>query len=304
MNRKIALIDAYNIMYRAFHGNKADLKTQDGIPTNALHTMLRMIVSIKKYNNYDFGVVVFDGKGGSFRDELIPDYKEGRSPMPDDLRAQIEPIKEGLKLLGWPMLVADGYEADDIIGTLATRASVKGNKVDIYSGDKDFRQLVDDNVHIIDTMYKTTYDRQTVFEKMKVYPEQVVDYLSLLGDSIDNVNGIAGVGKKTASDLITTYGSIEGMIANQSELKGKVGDNIRAAINDGSLELYKKLITLKLDVEMEMNKEMYTFSPAHDDDFDNFCVRYELASLIKNQELKDSLAAQKKSESNPTKIKM
>lgn len=301
MNRKIALIDAYNIMYRAFHGNKADLRTEDGIPTNALHTMLRMIVGIKKYNNYDFGIVVFDGKGGSFRDELVPDYKEGRSPMPDDLRLQIEPIKEGLKLLGWPMLVADGYEADDIIGTLATRASVKGNKVHIYSGDKDFRQLVDDNIHIIDTMYKTTYDRKTVFDKMAVYPEQVVDYLSLLGDSIDNVKGIAGVGKKTAADLVNEHGSIEGIVANQASLKGKVGDNIRAAIADGSLELYKKLITLKVDVELEMTKEMYMFAPAHDDEFDAFCVRYELASLIKNQELKDSLAAQKKSSA---KLKM
>lgn len=276
----VVLIDGYNLMYRAFHGTKNTFKTSYGLPTSAIYTTMNMLKKIPAQFDIQYGLVVFDGKGSTFRDELDSEYKANRSPMPEDLKLQIEPLKEGIGVLGWPLITADGVEADDIIGTLAVRAASKGFNVYIVSGDKDFRALVDDRIKIVDTMYNVIYDREQVFEKMGVYPENVTGYLAMLGDSSDNVGGIDKVGKKTAAKLLNEFGSIDGVIKNVDSIKGIVGQNLKIAIENGALEKALSLIKLKTNVEVPITTKSVSLKDIEEEKFVEFCKKYEFASWL------------------------
>lgn len=281
----VVLIDVYNLMYRAFHGNKGDLMTSDGIPTNAIYTTLNMIKGLsKKFNlNIQYGAAIFDGKGGSFRDEIVADYKANRSPMPENLIPQVQPIKDGVAILGWPVLVGDGFEADDIIATLAIRAAKKGHNVYIVSGDKDFRQLlVHSNIFILDTMHNITYDKTRVIEKMEIEPSEVQLYLALIGDSADNIQGVDKVGPKTAVKWIKEYKTLEGIIENKDMIKGVVGENLRESIACGKLQQNYQLIALHCEVPLDITRKSISVKEVDPIAFEEFSKKYEFKSWLKN----------------------
>lgn len=281
--KDVVLIDAYNLFYRAYYGNQSKLTTSTGIPTNAIYTVSKMLLNLpKKFSNLVYAAAVFDG-GDNFRKELDAEYKANRSEMPDDLKQQVPYIKRAFELLGWPILQAVGVEADDVVSTLAIRSSKKGFNTYVVSGDKDFRQIINDNLNIIDTMYDICYDREKTFEKMGVYPENVAAYLALLGDSSDNIKGIDKLGKKTAAKLLNEYGSIEGIIQNKDNIKGVVGENLREAIANGQLEKSYTLTLVKTDVPVEISKDSISKKSVNIDEWNKFCDDLEMSSLkIKN----------------------
>ena len=277
----VLLVDAYNLIYRAYHGNQNKLTNDQGIPTNAILTVSRMLLKLpKNFSNLTFAVAVFDGGGGTnFRKELDEDYKANRKDMPEDLKIQMPYIKRAFELLGWPIIQAPNVEADDILGTMALRAAKKGYNTYIISGDKDFRQIVSDNLHVIDTMHDICYDRETVKEKMGVYPENVPAWLALVGDDSDNVKGVDKVGKGTAPKLLEQYGNLQGIIDNQNEIKGKVGENLRAAIASGQLQKSLDLVTLKTDVEVEFTRSTITHKGINVEAWNLFCDSLNMKSL-------------------------
>ena len=277
----VLLVDAYNLIYRAYHGNQNKLTNDQGIPTNAILTVSRMLLKLpKNFSNLTFAVAVFDGGGGTnFRKELDEDYKANRKDMPDDLKIQMPYIRRAFELLGWPIIQAPNVEADDVLGTMAVRAAKKGYNTYIISGDKDFRQIVSDNLHVIDTMHDICYDRETVKEKMGVYPENVPAWLALVGDDSDNVKGVDKVGKGTAPKLLEQYGSLQGIIDNQNEIKGKVGENLRTAIANGQLQKSLDLVTLKTDVEVEFTRNTITHKGINVEAWNLFCDSLNMKSL-------------------------
>lgn len=279
--KDVVFVDMYNMIYRAFHGNQAKLTNSQGLPTNAIYTTLKMLQKIPQNHDIAYCLAVFDGGKDNFRKELDAEYKANRKPMPEELKLQIPHIKRAMEYLGWPMMQADGVEADDVIGSLAKRAAGKGFNVYIYSGDKDFRQLVCDNLHIIDTMADIRYDRQTVIDKMGVPPECVQAYLALLGDSVDNVQGIDGVGKGTAAKWLTQFGSLEKLIENQHTIKNKVGDSLRAAIANGQIEKNMKLIELKTDLDLVVTGKEVRFKDVDTQAWTDFCVEMNFKSFLK-----------------------
>ena len=274
------LLDTYNLMYRAFHGNKTPLTAPDGTPTNAVFTIIKMINNLKNKIDFKHGAAIFDGGGPTFRDEITDDYKANRKPMPDELKIQVPIIKEGLALLGWPIWEADGVEADDVTGTLAIFAENKGQVVYILSGDKDFRAIVSDKIMVMDTMNNIVYDRQTVFDKMGVWPEQVKDYLTLLGDSVDNVAGVDGCGPKTAVKWLSEYGDIKTLLLNAHHVKGKVGDSLRTAVSSGHLAKAQSLISLKTDVPLNITSDRIWLADKDNDLWQSYCEKYNLRSLM------------------------
>lgn len=225
-----------------------NLRNQAQEPTGAIFGMINMMRRIQQDFNPDYMVCVFDAPGKNFRDELYPDYKGHRPPMPDDLRQQIEPINETIAALGWTIIAQPGVEADDIIATLAEIARQNDVKTIISTGDKDIAQLVDEHVSLINTMTDERLDREGVKQKFGVYPEQIIDFLMLVGDKVDNVPGVEKVGEKTASKWLNEYGSLDNLIANADKLTGKIGENFRQAI--GQFELTRQLITIKKDCDM------------------------------------------------------
>lgn len=277
----VLLVDAYNLIYRAFHGNQNKLVNAQGIPTNAIFTVARMLLKLpKNFSNLTFAVAVFDGGGGvNFRKELDAEYKANRSDMPEDLKIQMPYIKRAFELLGWPIIQAPNVEADDVLGTMALRASSKNYNTYIISGDKDFRQIVGDNLHVIDTMHDICYDRETVKEKMGVYPENVAAWLALVGDDSDNVKGVDKVGKGTATKLLEQYGSLQGIIDNKDEIKGKVGENIRIAIDNGQLQKSLELVLLKTNVELEFTRKTITPKGINIPEWNLFCEELGMKTL-------------------------
>lgn len=276
----VVFIDAYNLIYRAYHGNQNKLANSNGISTNAILTVARMLLNLpEQFDNLTYAVAVFDG-GGNFRTELDPNYKANRKEMPEDLQVQMPYIKQLFEILGWPMLQAVGVEADDVIATLAKRSSEKGFNTYIISSDKDFRQIITDNLHVIDSMNDTCYDREITKEKMGVYPENVAAYLALLGDASDNVMGIEGVGKGSAVKLLNQYGSLQAIIDNKDELKNKMGENIRAAIDSGQLLRDLELVTVKLDVDISLTSKELRLKEVSYNEWKIFCLELELRSLF------------------------
>lgn len=266
------LIDAYNLIYRAFHGNMSPMKNPEGLPTNAIYTVCKMLQKIKRENTMKYAICVFDGAGGNnARREIDENYKINRKPMPEDLKKQMPYIKQAIELLGWPTYQAVDAEADDVIATLAQRAAAKGFNASIVSGDKDFRAIVNDNICVIDTMNNIIYNEAMVIEKMGIRPDQVTDYLSLMGDSVDNVIGIDKLGPKTAVKLLTQYDTLENIIANAHEVKGVVGDNLRKSIVAGQLSKNKQLITLNCAVPLNLKVKDITPLDINQQPWEDFC---------------------------------
>lgn len=247
---KLLLVDGSSYLYRAFHA-LPDLRSSDGRPTGAIYGVLNMLQKLIKSERPDYLSVVFDTPVKTFRHDIFPEYKANRQKTPEDLIAQIEPLHQAIINLGLPLIAVDGVEADDVIGTLAVEAEKKDIKTLIATGDKDMAQLVTDNIHLIDTMKDIKMGPAEVLEKFGILPERFIDYLTLAGDTSDNIPGVEKVGPKTAIKWINEYGSLEGVIQNADQIKGKIGDNLNAALDQ--LDLFKTLVTIKCDVQTNSN---------------------------------------------------
>ncbi len=249
--RRLLLVDGSSYLYRAFHA-MPDLRAVPDDPTSAatgaIRGMINMMQSLRKEVPADYAACVFDAKGPTFRDAIYPEYKAQRSPMPDDLRAQIPPIHEVVRLLGWSVLDVPGVEADDVIGTLAVMAAAQGIEVIISSGDKDLAQLVDEHITIVDTMNGKRRDLAGVEAEFGVPARLMVDYQTLVGDTIDNVPGVAKVGPKTAAKWLQEYGSLDALVANADAIKGVAGKNLREALD--WLPTGRSLLTVKTDCDL------------------------------------------------------
>jgi len=243
----LLLVDGSSYLYRAYHA-LPDLRGPGGVPTGALHGMVAMLKKLREQFGAEHAVCVFDAKGKTFRDDWYPEYKAQRPPMPDALREQIAPIHEVVKILGWPVLEVPGIEADDAIGTLAQVAAAAGHKVIVSTGDKDMAQLVTPDVTLINTMSNESLDIEGVTAKFGVPPERIIDYLTLMGDTVDNVPGVEKVGPKTAAKWIAEYGSLDGVVANADKVKGVAGENLRKALD--WLPMGRKLVTIKCDCDL------------------------------------------------------
>ncbi len=248
-DKPVILVDGSNYLFRAFHA-LPPLSTTDGHPTGAVRGVVAMLRKLAA--NYPGSpiAVVFDPRGKTFRDELYPQYKANRPPMPDELRVQIEPLHEIIRAMGMPLLIVSGVEADDVIGTLAREATEADRTTIISTSDKDMAQLVGPHVTLLDTMVGKATDRAGVVEKYGVPPERIVDYLALVGDTSDNIPGVPKVGPKTAAKWLHTYGSLDALVARADEVKGRVGENLQASL--GQLPLSRTLATIKCDVALEL----------------------------------------------------
>lgn len=243
----LLLVDGSSYLYRAYHA-MAQLSAPDGAPTGALYGVLNMLRRLRADYVHDYCAVVFDAKGKNFRHEMFPDYKATRPPMPDDLRPQAEALPDLVRLMGWPVLVIPQVEADDVIGTLAAIAGEAGWNVVVSTGDKDMAQLVNERVTLVNTMSGEKLDIEGVKEKFGVRPDQIRDYLALMGDKVDNVPGVEKCGPKTAVKWLEAYGSLAGVMEHAAEIKGKVGENLQAALPQ--LPLSYDLVTIKTDVDL------------------------------------------------------
>ncbi|MBV7537898.1 DNA polymerase I [Duganella sp. sic0402] len=247
MQNTLLLVDGSSYLYRAFHA-LPDLRSPDGHPTGAMHGMVNMLRRLRADFPAAYIACVFDAKGKTFRDEMYPEYKATRASMPDDLRLQIEPIHAAVKAMGWPILMVEGVEADDVIGTLSAGAYRAGMNVVVSTGDKDLAQLVNDKVMLINTMTNEKMDEAGVLAKFGVPPNRIIDYLTLIGDTVDNVPGVSKCGPKTALKWLTAYDSLDGVIANADKITGAVGQNLRDALE--WLPKGRELITVKLDCDL------------------------------------------------------
>jgi DNA polymerase I len=248
--KPLLLVDGSSYLFRAYHA-MPDLRTSQGAPTGAVRGVISMLRKLAKDYQESPIAVVFDAPGRTFRDDIYPEYKAHRPPMPDDLREQIGLTHDIIRAMGLPLLIVPDVEADDVIGTLATQATEQQRETVISTSDKDMAQLVSEHVTLVNTMTDTCLDREGVKEKFGVPPDLIVDYLALMGDSVDNIPGVPGVGPKTAAKLLNEHGSLEGVMAAADGMKGKVGENLRAALPN--LPLSRQLTSIKCDVGLDVH---------------------------------------------------
>ena len=286
-NPLLVLIDGSSYLYRAFHA-MPPLTNSQGQATGAIYGVINMLRTLINEYQPDYIAVVFDAKGKTFRDEMFDQYKANRPPMPDELRTQIEPLHAIVRAMGLPCLVEEGVEADDVIGTLAQQAAANDIRSVISTGDKDMAQLVNEHITLINTMNNKTLDREGVIEKFGLPPEQIIDYLALIGDTSDNIPGIPGVGPKTAVKWFAQYGSLDEIINQADTIKGKIGEKFRA--NMAQLPLSRELTTIKLDVSLTETPETLLPQPA-----DNGALR----ELFQRLEFKRWLDELEKSATSP-----
>lgn len=252
--KPFVLVDGSSYLFRAFHA-LPPLANSQGEPTGAIVGVLNMLRRLIDDYQPEYLAVVFDAPGGSFRNQIYPEYKANRPPMPDELRCQIEPLHDIIRAMGLPLLLVEGVEADDVIGTLAAQATKLGQDTLISTGDKDMAQLVNQHVSLVNTMSETFTDRQGVIDKFGVTPEQIIDFLALMGDAVDNIPGVPKCGPKTAAKWLGEYGDLDNLMAHADEIKGKIGENLRASLEQ--LPLSRELATIKLDVELEQGPKDY-----------------------------------------------
>ena len=300
----LVLVDGSSYLYRAFHAFPP-LTNSAGEPTGAMYGVLNMLKSLISQVQPSHIAVVFDAKGKTFRDEMFEQYKSHRPPMPDDLRKQIQPLHDIIRALGIPLLVIEGVEADDVIGTLAVAASKTNQKVLISTGDKDMAQLVDDNIMLINTMNNTLLDREAVIEKYGIPPELIIDYLALMGDSADNIPGVAGVGEKTALGLLQGIGSMAEIYANLDKvaelpIRGakKLGDKLLA--EKEMADLSYRLATIKTDVALDITPEQLTLGASNNDQLTEYFGRYEFKRWL--NEVMNGADSITNNNERPTKI--
>ena len=247
-DRPIVLVDGSAYLYRAFHA-MPPLTNSKGQPTGAIYGVVNMLRRLVTDYQPEYMAVIFDASGKTFRDDIYDQYKATRASMPDDMRTQIKPLYKLVELMGFPLLIIPGVEADDVIGTLAVNATKKGMKTIVSTGDKDMAQLVNDKVTLVNTMTNTVMDVENVKEKFGVPPEQIIDYLALVGDTSDNIPGVPSCGPKTAAKWLAAHGSLQEVIANADSVKGKIGEKLRESIE--FLPMSYELATIRLDVELE-----------------------------------------------------
>lgn len=257
-NKPLILVDGSSYLFRAYYA-LPPLTNSKGQPTGAVYGVLNMLRRLLKDYDPEHVVVVFDPKGGSFRNDLYKEYKANRTAMPDDLQVQIQPLHAVIKALGFPLVIEQGVEADDVIGTLTKQAQAQGMSVLISTGDKDMAQLVSDDVTLVNTMTNKELDTSGVVEKFGVPPELIIDYLALMGDTSDNIPGVPKVGPKTAAKWLLQYGSLDAIVENSDDIKGKVGENLRQHLE--MLPLAKQLVTIKCDVSLHETIDELTLSP-------------------------------------------
>ena len=273
----LVLIDGSSYLYRAYHA-LPPLTNAAGEPTGALHGVLTMIQKLLREERPSSVAVVFDAPGKTFRDELYSEYKANRPPMPDELRSQVQPILDAVEAMGLTLLRVPGVEADDVIGTLCKQAGEAGLSVLVSTGDKDLAQLVNDRVSLINTMNDSRMDRDGVKAKFDVFPEQIVDYLALVGDTSDNIPGVPKVGAKTAAKWLNLYDNADGIVRNADEIKGRVGDSLRE--NVGQLRLSQNLATIRIDLELETSISELAPSPADTNRLRKLYGHFELRSML------------------------
>jgi DNA polymerase-1 len=274
----LVLIDGSSYLYRAFHALPS-LTNSQGEPTGALHGVLTMILKLVREQEPSHIAVVFDAPGKTFRDAIYPEYKATRPPMPDELREQVQSILDSVTAMGLPLLQVPDVEADDVIGTLCRQAAQQGLDVLVSTGDKDLAQLVNDRVTLVNTMNDTTLDRDAVKAKFDVYPEQIIDYLALVGDSSDNIPGVPKVGPKTAAKWLNLYGSADAIVEHGDEIKGKVGESLRDNVEQ--LHLSRDLATIRQDVELDVGIDDLNATDGDKAALRKLLNHYELRSLLR-----------------------
>ncbi|MFJ9450950.1 DNA polymerase I [Herbaspirillum sp. NPDC101397] len=282
MQKTLLLVDGSSYLYRAFHA-LPDMRNAEGAPTGALYGIINMLRRLRNDYPASYIACVFDAKGKTFRDDLYAEYKATRKSMPEDLALQIEPIHAAVRALGWPILMVEGIEADDVIGTLGLRAAEEGLKTIVSTGDKDMAQLVNDHVTLVNTMSNETMDRAGVIGKFGVPPERIVDYLSLIGDTVDNVPGVEKCGPKTAVKWLTQYDSLDGVIANADKITGVVGENLRKALP--WLPQARVLVTIKTDCDLSAHMgtilDSLTVQPNDNDVLRELFTRYNFRTWLR-----------------------
>ncbi len=287
---KLVLIDGSGYLYRAYHAiAHVQLANSKGEPTGALLTTINMLNKAVKEEQPDFIAVVFDAPGRTFRDDLFAQYKAHRPSMPDDLRAQVEPLYQAVEAMGLPLLRVSGVEADDVIGTLAVRAARQAMEVVISTGDKDMAQLVNERIMLSNTMTNSRLNREGVKAKFDVYPEQIIDYLALVGDTSDNIPGVPKVGPKTAAKWLNEFGTIDRLLENAASITGKVGESLRGSLPE--IELSRKLATIDCNVALEVQPEQLKCGMPNAERLRELYTRLELRSLLKQLEPGDSSAS-------------
>ncbi len=274
----LVLIDGSSYLYRAYHA-LPKLSNSAGEPTGALHGVLTMINKLVREQPAERIAVVFDAPGKTFRDEMYAEYKANRPPMPDDLRDQVEPLIDAVKAMGLPLLRVEGVEADDVIGTLCRRCADEGKNVLVSTVDKDMAQLVSDNIMLVNTMSGQVLDRDGVKKKFDVFPEQIIDYLALVGDSSDNIPGVPRVGAKTAAKWLNQYPTADDIIENAADIGGKVGESLRENIEQ--LKLSRKLATIRQDLELPATVDELTPGEPDEAALREIYGRFELRQLLR-----------------------
>lgn len=280
----VVLVDGSSYLFRAFHA-LPPLMTSNNHPTGAIKGVISMIRRLEQDFPGSRIVVVFDAKGKTFRNDLYAEYKANRPPMPDDLACQIAPIHEIIRAMGLPLLIESGVEADDVIGTLAHEATHKGVEVVISTGDKDMAQLVSEHVTLINTMTETRMDRDGVADKFGIMPEQIVDYLALVGDTSDNIPGVNKCGPKTAVKWLQQYHDLDNLMAHADDIGGKIGEHLRAALD--TIPLSRELATIKTDVELEFGIQALEPSPQDNERLLRLFREYEFKSWVAELETSD-----------------
>jgi DNA polymerase-1 len=276
--KTLLLIDGSSYLYRAFHA-LPDLRNARHEPTGALYGVLNMLRRLHQDYKADYSACVFDAKGKTFRDAWYPEYKANRPPMPDDLSAQIEPLHRAIQAMGWPLIMVEGVEADDVIGTLAQQAQTQGLRTIISTGDKDLAQLVNERVSLVNTMSNESLDTQGVKTKFGVPPERFLDYLTLVGDSVDNVPGVEKVGPKTAVKFLEEYQTLDNLVAHAQDIPGKVGENLRKALD--WLPTAKKLLAIKTDVDLPLKLSDLTLKQPDNAKLKELFSRYGFKSWLR-----------------------
>jgi len=277
--KTLLLVDGSSYLYRAFHA-MPDLRSPSGEPTGAIQGVLNMLRRLRADYPSDYSACVFDAKGKTFRDDLYPEYKAHRPSMPPELAAQIEPLHKAIAAFGWNILMVDGVEADDVIGTLALQTTLGGGRCIISTGDKDLTQLVNGQVTLINTMSNETLDEAGVLAKFGVPPERIVDYLTLVGDTVDNVPGVNKCGPKTAVKWLSQYGTLDNLMAHAGEVGGVVGENLRSALE--WLPQGRKLITVKCDVPLSLHYDELVAPPQDSEHLRALLQHFGFKSLLRD----------------------
>jgi len=293
----LVLVDASSYLFRAYHA-LPKLTNSKGEATGALVGVINMLRKLREDYQPELMAVVFDAPGKTFRDDLFPEYKSHRPPMPDDLREQIEPLHAVVRALGLPLLAVPEVEADDVIGTLATRAAAQGLATLISTGDKDLAQLVDEHVTLVNTMSDERLDREGVIAKFGVPPERIIDFLTLVGDSVDNIPGVAGCGPKTAVKWLQEYDDLDGVMAHAAQIKGKVGENLRQSLD--RLPLSRDLSRIRLDLDLGLELADLKPSPPDQETLRGWYLRIESRRLLESLETPNSTGGASDADDTPT----